>query len=42
MSAATINLPRILRVGGGASQQLAATLVELDLSRPLSTGEGTL
>jgi alcohol dehydrogenase class IV len=35
VSAATINLPRILRVGGGASQQLAATLVELDLSRPL-------
>ncbi|GAB5445163.1 iron-containing alcohol dehydrogenase [Gymnodinialimonas sp.] len=35
MSAANINLPRILRVGGGASRELAATLVELGLSRPL-------
>lgn len=33
--AATINLPRILRVGAGASQQLVATLAELGLSRPL-------
>lgn len=32
---ATINLPRILRVGAGASGQLVATLRELDLSRPL-------
>ena len=33
--AATINLPRILRVGAGASQQLAASLTELGLERPL-------
>jgi alcohol dehydrogenase class IV len=32
---ANINLPRILRVGGGASQELVATLAELGLSRPL-------
>lgn len=32
---ATINLPRILRVGAGASGQLVATLAELGLSRPL-------
>ncbi len=32
---ATINLPRILRVGAGASQQLAASLTELGLERPL-------
>jgi alcohol dehydrogenase class IV len=32
---ATINLPRILRVGGGASKTLAATLAELSLQRPL-------
>jgi alcohol dehydrogenase class IV len=32
---ATINLPRILRVGAGASEQLVATLRELGLSRPL-------
>ena len=32
---ANINLPRILRVGAGASAQLVATLVELGLSRPL-------
>ncbi|NND68515.1 MAG: iron-containing alcohol dehydrogenase, partial [Halioglobus sp.] len=31
---ANINLPRILRVGGGASAQLAATLEELELTRP--------
>jgi alcohol dehydrogenase class IV len=31
----TINLPRILRVGAGASRELAATLRELGLSRPL-------
>ncbi|MDG0978547.1 MAG: iron-containing alcohol dehydrogenase [Halieaceae bacterium] len=30
-----LNLPRILRVGGGASQELAATLVQLGLSKPL-------
>jgi alcohol dehydrogenase class IV len=33
--AANINLPRILRVGAGASRQLLATLSELGLSRPL-------
>lgn len=33
--AATINLPRILRVGAGASGQLVATLRELQLARPL-------
>ncbi|MBK6736509.1 MAG: iron-containing alcohol dehydrogenase [Haliea sp.] len=33
--AANINLPRILRVGAGASAQLVATLGELGLSRPL-------
>jgi alcohol dehydrogenase class IV len=32
---ATINLPRILRVGAGASGQLVATLAELGLERPL-------
>jgi alcohol dehydrogenase class IV len=32
---ATINLPRILRVGAGASEQLVATLAELDVRRPL-------
>ena len=32
---ATINLPRILRVGAGASAQLVPTLAELGLSRPL-------
>ena len=32
---ATINLPRILRVGAGASGQLVATLAELGLARPL-------
>ena len=35
MTAANINLPRILRVGAGASQQLLATLTELGLTRPL-------
>ena len=32
---ANINLPRILRVGAGASRELAATLAELQLARPL-------
>ena len=32
---ANINLPRILRVGAGASQQLAASMTELGLERPL-------
>ncbi|MGB0289520.1 iron-containing alcohol dehydrogenase, partial [Aequoribacter sp.] len=30
-----LNLPRILRVGGGASQELRATLAQLGLSKPL-------
>ena len=32
---ANINLPRILRVGAGASRQLVATLRELGVQRPL-------
>lgn len=32
---ANVNLPRILRVGAGASAQLVETLAELGLSRPL-------
>jgi alcohol dehydrogenase class IV len=32
---ANVNLPRILRVGAGASKELVATLSELSLSRPL-------
>lgn len=32
---ATINLPRILRVGGGASRELVPTLRQLGLQRPL-------
>lgn len=35
MTVATINLPRILRVGAGASAELVATLAELGLFRPL-------
>lgn len=35
MTTANINLPRILRVGAGASQQLVPTLAELGLSKPL-------
>ena len=35
MSVASISLPRILRVGAGASQQVAATLVDLNLNNPL-------
>lgn len=35
MTAANINLPRILRIGAGASGQLQATLRELGLVRPL-------
>ena len=33
--AANINLPRILRVGAGASAELVATLRDLELSKPL-------
>lgn len=33
--AANINLPRILRVGAGASKEVATALAELGLSRPL-------
>ena len=32
---ANINLPRILRVGAGASRELVATLAELDIRQPL-------
>ncbi|MEM9255676.1 MAG: iron-containing alcohol dehydrogenase [Pseudomonadota bacterium] len=35
MSIANINLPRVLRVGAGASGELAATLRELGLQRPM-------
>lgn len=35
MQAATIHLPRILRIGAGASQTLVETLKELGLARPL-------
>ena len=35
MTVATINLPRVLRVGAGASGELVSTLAELDLARPL-------
>lgn len=35
MTAATIQLPKILRIGAGASQTLLATLAELGLARPL-------
>lgn len=35
MPAATIQLPKILRIGAGASQTLVATLRELELARPL-------
>ncbi|MFO7553398.1 MAG: iron-containing alcohol dehydrogenase [Haliea sp.] len=35
MSAAAIQLPRILRIGAGASQTLVPTLRELGLARPL-------
>lgn len=35
MAVANVNLPRILRVGAGASQQVSATLVELGLQNPL-------
>lgn len=35
MTIASIALPRILRIGGGASQQLAEVLATLGLSRPL-------
>jgi len=31
----SINLPRILRIGAGASLELAATLIELSVKRPL-------
>ena len=35
MSVASIALPRILRIGGGASKQLPEVLASLGLSRPL-------
>jgi alcohol dehydrogenase class IV len=35
VAAATVHLPRILRIGAGASQTLLATLAELGFTRPL-------
>src|SRR3954464_9993781 len=35
MAAASIALPRIMRVGGGASQEIGAVLQGLGLQRPL-------
>jgi alcohol dehydrogenase class IV len=35
MAAASIALPRIMRVGGGASQEIGAVLQGLGLNRPL-------
>src|SRR3546814_1897166 len=35
LSIASITLPRILRIGGGASKQLPEVLASLGLSRPL-------
>ena len=42
MSIASIALPRILRIGGGASKQLAEVLEALGLSRPLIVTDGWL
>ena len=39
---ASIALPRILRVGAGAADQLADVLAALDLSRPLVVTDGFL
>ena len=35
MAAASIALPRIMRVGGGASQEIGAVLQGLGLQRPI-------
>lgn len=42
MSIASIALPRILRIGGGASKQLPEVLASLGLSRPLIVTDGYL
>ena len=42
MSIASIALPRILRIGGGASKQLPEVLASLGLSRPLIVTDGWL
>ncbi|BBE34023.1 iron-containing alcohol dehydrogenase [Sphingosinicella microcystinivorans] len=42
MTVASIALPRILRIGGGASQQLAEVLGSLGVSRPLVVTDGFL
>ncbi len=42
MSVASIALPRILRIGAGASNQLAEVLTALGLSRPLIVTDGWL
>ena len=42
MSIASIALPRILRIGGGASKQLPEVLAALGLSRPLIVTDGYL
>lgn len=42
MSIASIALPRILRIGGGASKQLAEVLATLGLARPLIVTDGWL
>ena len=35
MTSVAINLPRILRVGAGASRELVATMAQLGVSHPL-------
>ena len=42
MSIASIALPRIFRIGGGASKQLPGVLGVLGLSRPLIVTDGWL
>jgi alcohol dehydrogenase class IV len=42
LSIASIALPRIFRIGGGASKQLAEVLASLGLSRPLIVTDGWL
>ena len=42
MSIASIALPRIFRIGGGASKQLPEVLASLGLSRPLIVTDGWL
>ncbi len=42
MSIASIALPRIFRIGGGASKQLPEVLATLGLARPLIVTDGWL